>query len=76
VAGVRRFLGSYRHLAHINRLGAVITLEGLSKRYGDTTAVDDLNLTVSPTGFLGPNGTGRSTNFQYGVQTIPSAATR
>jgi ABC-2 type transport system ATP-binding protein len=55
-------------------LGAVITLEGLSKRYGDTTTVDDL--TVSPTGFLGPNGTGRSTNFQYGVQTIPSAATR
>lgn len=53
----------------------MITLEGLSKRYGDTTAADDLNLTVSPTGFLGPNGTGRSTNFQYGVQTIPSAAT-
>jgi ABC-2 type transport system ATP-binding protein len=60
VAGLRRFLGSYRHLAHIYRLGAVITLEGLSKRYGDTTAVDDLNLTVS----LGPNGAGKSTTMR------------
>jgi ABC-type uncharacterized transport system ATPase subunit len=37
----------------------VITLEGLSKRYGETRAVDALDLTVSPgrvTGFLGPNG--------------------
>jgi ABC-2 type transport system ATP-binding protein len=42
----------------------VITLEGLSKRYGETRAVDALDLTVSPgrvTGFLGPNGAGKST---------------
>jgi ABC-2 type transport system ATP-binding protein len=48
-------------------LGAVITLQGLSKHYGDTTAVDDLNLTVSPgrvTGFLGPNGAGKSTTMR------------
>jgi ABC-2 type transport system ATP-binding protein len=42
----------------------VITLEGLTKRYGGTTAVDSLDLTVHPgrvTGFLGPNGAGKST---------------
>jgi ABC-2 type transport system ATP-binding protein len=60
-------------------LGAVITLEGLSKRYGDTTAVDDLNLTVSPgrvTGFLGPNGAGKSTTMRMvlGLDT-PTAGT-
>jgi ABC-type sugar transport system ATPase subunit len=30
------------------RGGRVIRLEGLSKRYGDTRAVDSLDLTVSP----------------------------
>jgi ABC-2 type transport system ATP-binding protein len=45
----------------------VITLEALSKRYGETTAVDALDLTVSPgrvTGFLGPNGAGKSTTMR------------
>ena len=45
----------------------MITLEGLSKRYGDTVAVDSLDLTVSPgrvTGFLGPNGAGKSTTMR------------
>jgi ABC-2 type transport system ATP-binding protein len=45
----------------------VITLEGLSKRYGDTTAVDSLDLTITPgrvTGFLGPNGAGKSTTMR------------
>jgi ABC-2 type transport system ATP-binding protein len=45
----------------------VITLEGLSKRYGATTAVDSLDLTVAPgrvTGFLGPNGAGKSTTMR------------
>jgi ABC-2 type transport system ATP-binding protein len=45
----------------------VITLEGLSKRYGETTAVVSLDLTVSPgrvTGFLGPNGAGKSTTMR------------
>jgi ABC-2 type transport system ATP-binding protein len=42
----------------------VITLEGLTKKYGATLAVDALDLTISPgrvTGFLGPNGAGKST---------------
>ena len=45
----------------------MIRLEALSKRYGDTRAVDSLDLTVSPgrvTGFLGPNGAGKSTTMR------------
>jgi ABC-2 type transport system ATP-binding protein len=41
-----------------------ITVDGLTKRYGDVTAVEDLSLTVRPgavTGFLGPNGAGKTT---------------
>jgi ABC-2 type transport system ATP-binding protein len=40
---------------------------GLTKRYGSTTAVDDLTFTVRPgavTGFLGPNGAGKSTTMR------------
>jgi ABC-2 type transport system ATP-binding protein len=46
---------------------AVITAEGLTKRYGDTTAVDDVSFTIRPgivTGFLGPNGAGKSTTMR------------
>jgi ABC-2 type transport system ATP-binding protein len=45
----------------------VIELVGLTKRYGDKTAVDDLTVTVNPglvTGFLGPNGAGKSTTMR------------
>jgi ABC-2 type transport system ATP-binding protein len=41
-----------------------IAVEGLTKRYGDVTAVDDLSFTVrqgAVTGFLGPNGAGKTT---------------
>jgi ABC-2 type transport system ATP-binding protein len=40
----------------------MIEARGLSKRYGDKLAVDDLSFTVRPgrvTGFLGPNGAGK-----------------
>jgi ABC-2 type transport system ATP-binding protein len=40
---------------------------GLSKRYGDTLAVDDLSFAVPAgqvTGFLGPNGAGKSTTMR------------
>ena len=43
---------------------AAIAVEGLTKRYGDVTAVDDLSFSVRPgtvTGFLGPNGAGKTT---------------
>jgi ABC-2 type transport system ATP-binding protein len=40
---------------------------GLTKRYGEKLAVDDLTFTVQPgvvTGFLGPNGAGKSTTMR------------
>ncbi|XVV03765.1 ABC transporter ATP-binding protein [Actinosynnema sp. CA-248983] len=40
---------------------------GLTKRYGNTVAVDNLSFTVAPgrvTGFLGPNGAGKSTTMR------------
>ncbi|MFB7949228.1 ATP-binding cassette domain-containing protein [Kitasatospora phosalacinea] len=45
----------------------MITLQGLTKRYGDRTAVSDLSVTVDGgrvTGFLGPNGAGKSTTMR------------
>jgi ABC-2 type transport system ATP-binding protein len=45
----------------------VIEARGLTKRYGRTTAVDDLTFSVAPgvvTGFLGPNGAGKSTTMR------------
>jgi len=45
----------------------MITAEGLTKRYGDKTAVDDVSFQVQPgqvTGFLGPNGAGKSTTMR------------
>jgi ABC-2 type transport system ATP-binding protein len=48
----------------------VIEARGLSKRYGDKLAVDDLSFDVAPgrvTGFLGPNGAGKSTTMRMMV---------
>jgi ABC-2 type transport system ATP-binding protein len=45
----------------------VIEVRGLTKRYGDVLAVDDLTFDVEPgkvTGFLGPNGAGKSTTMR------------
>jgi ABC-2 type transport system ATP-binding protein len=45
----------------------MITLRGLTKRYGEKTVVDDLSFTVPQgkvTGFLGPNGAGKSTTMR------------
>jgi ABC-2 type transport system ATP-binding protein len=45
----------------------MIEARGLVKRYGPTTAVDDLSFDVRPgtvTGFLGPNGAGKSTTMR------------
>ncbi len=45
----------------------MIEVTDISKRYGSTTAVRDLNFTVRPgvvTGFLGPNGSGKSTTMR------------
>ena len=44
----------------------MITVEHLSKKYGDVLAVDDLSFTIEDGhiyGFLGPNGAGKSTTL-------------
>ena len=44
-----------------------IVATGLTKRYGDVTAVDDLSFEVrsgAVTGFLGPNGAGKTTTLR------------
>ncbi len=45
----------------------MIELDGLTKRFGDLTAVDSLSLRVEPGeifGFLGPNGAGKTTTVK------------
>ena len=45
----------------------MIEVEGLTKHYGTTRAVDALSFTVEPgrvTGFIGPNGAGKSTTMR------------
>jgi ABC-2 type transport system ATP-binding protein len=45
----------------------MIEARGLTKRYGPTLAVDDLNFTVRSglvTGFVGPNGAGKTTTMR------------
>jgi ABC-2 type transport system ATP-binding protein len=47
--------------------GEAIRTEGLTKRYGDTLALDALDLAVGPGevyGFLGPNGAGKTTTIR------------
>jgi ABC-2 type transport system ATP-binding protein len=46
---------------------AAIEIQGLSKRFGDVTAVDDLSFSAregAVTGFLGPNGAGKTTTLR------------
>ena len=48
----------------------MITIDGLTKQYGTTLAVDDVSFTASSgrvTGFLGPNGAGKSTTLRIMV---------
>ncbi|WP_114422868.1 ABC transporter ATP-binding protein [Nocardioides houyundeii] len=57
----------------------MISVQGLSKSYGDFTAVDDVSFTCEPgrvTGFLGPNGAGKTTTMRMMVGlTNPSKGT-
>ena len=46
---------------------ATLRVEGVTKRFGDFTAVDDLSFEVRPGrvfGFLGPNGAGKTTTIR------------
>jgi ABC-2 type transport system ATP-binding protein len=45
----------------------LIEVQGMTKRYGEKVAVDDVTFAVQPglvTGFLGPNGAGKSTTMR------------
>jgi len=57
----------------------VIELDGLTKRYGARVAVDDLTVRIEPgrvTGFLGPNGSGKTTTMRcIAGLTRPTAGT-
>jgi ABC-2 type transport system ATP-binding protein len=51
----------------VNRVDAVVSVEGLAKRYGDLTAVADVSFEVQQGeifGVLGPNGAGKTTSVE------------
>ncbi|MDX1645999.1 MAG: ATP-binding cassette domain-containing protein [Longimicrobiales bacterium] len=51
----------------------MISVEGVTKRYGDVVAVEDLSFEVSRgevVGFLGPNGAGKSTTMRMITGTL------
>jgi ABC-2 type transport system ATP-binding protein len=54
----------------------VITTEGLTKRYGRVTALDDLTVDVGPgiTGLVGANGAGKSTLLKILLGLLPATA--
>jgi ABC-2 type transport system ATP-binding protein len=59
----------------------MIEVESLTKRYGETVAVDDLTFSVEPgqvTGFVGPNGSGKSTTMRaiLGLDTPDAGSAR
>ena len=52
----------------------MITVEHLTRTYGDFAAVDDVTFTAQPgrvTGFLGPNGAGKTTTMRIMVGLTP-----
>ena len=55
----------------------MITVTGLTKRYGDRTVVDGVSFALEPgtvTGFLGPNGAGKTTTMRMITGLIPASA--
>jgi ABC-2 type transport system ATP-binding protein len=56
----------------------LVTTEGLTKRYGTTTALDDVDLTLGTgvTGLLGPNGAGKTTLIRMLTTAIAPTAGR
>ncbi len=48
-------------------MSTIIEIQGLSKKYGDLTALNDLSLTINEGevfGFIGPNGAGKTTTMR------------
>ena len=55
----------------------MITVTGLTKRYGDRAVVDGVSFTVEPgtvAGFLGPNGAGKTTTMRMVTGLVPPSA--
>ena len=53
----------------------MIEADGLSKRYGELVAVDDVSFSVAPgevVGFLGPNGAGKTTTMRILTGFLPA----
>ena len=60
-------------------MGKMITIEGLTKRFGSLTAVDNISLSVGRgevLGFLGPNGAGKSTTMKMLTGYLPITSGR
>jgi ABC-2 type transport system ATP-binding protein len=58
-------------------MGEMISLKGLTKKFGPLTAVDHVSLTVGRgevLGFLGPNGAGKSTTMRMVTGFLPATA--
>jgi ABC-2 type transport system ATP-binding protein len=57
----------------------MIKVEGLTRKYGAFTAVDDVSFVCQPgrvTGFLGPNGAGKTTTMRVMVGLTPATSGR
>jgi ABC-2 type transport system ATP-binding protein len=57
----------------------MIKVEGLTRKYGDFTAVDNVSFVCQPgtvTGFLGPNGAGKTTTMRVMVGLTPPTGGR
>jgi ABC-2 type transport system ATP-binding protein len=55
----------------------MITVSGLTKKYGDRTVVDQVSFELEPgtvTGFLGPNGAGKTTTMRMMTSLVPPTA--
>jgi ABC-2 type transport system ATP-binding protein len=68
-----------RTISEADIAGGRIVVSGLTKRYQDVNAVDDLSFAVEPgrvTGFLGPNGAGKTTTLRMLLGLVtPTAGT-
>jgi len=63
----------------MNATPAMVRMQGLSKRYGDTLALDRLDLTVERGGvygYLGQNGAGKTTTIRLRLGLLRPSAGR